>query len=267
MFCRWVSLPLLAIVLLAAPGLAQELDEAPAGLTCRAFVLYDSATGRVIASQHADDARQIASLTKLMTALLVCERLRFDGRYQLSAAEQKAFRTDTLRAQQMLELMLVASNNRTTQVAARLISGSEAEFVKLMNQRAQELGLDRTRFANASGLPATGQASSANDVLALLLKLQQSEAANYALTRHSVDAGGLKYTSTLIEMYQCHPGLIGGKTGYTRAAGRCLALLYECDGREYALITLGSPGIAAGFRDAELLLQYYGLYDGELHQW
>ena len=262
-----VVLALLAVFLPPVLACAQELEAAPPGLGCKAFLLYDTATGRVVASQHADEPRQIASLTKLMTALLVCENLRFDGRYQLTKSEQKAFRTDTLRAQQMLELMLVASNNRTTEVAARLVSGSVPEFVNLMNRRAQELGLDETRYANPSGLPASGQSSSARDVLALLLKLQEHPQAQRALKLHSVDVGGLKYTSTLLDMYQRHPGLIGGKTGYTRAAGRCLALDYDCDGRGYVLVTLGSPSIAAGFTDAELLLAYYGLYRGELHQW
>jgi serine-type D-Ala-D-Ala carboxypeptidase (penicillin-binding protein 5/6) len=267
MISRCVVVLSLVLLALPAPGLAQELEDAPPEVGCQAFLLYDVATGRVIASRRADDQRQIASLTKLMTALLACERLRFDGRYELSEAERKAFNTETLRAQQLLELMLVASNNRACEVVARLVAGGERDFVALMNQRAQELGLAQTRYVNPSGLPASGQASSAADVLALLLELRELPGARQALTLHSADVGGRKYTSTLLEMYQRHPGLLGGKTGYTRAAGRCLALDYDCDGREYILITLGSPGVAAGFADAERLLKYYGLYGGELHTW
>jgi serine-type D-Ala-D-Ala carboxypeptidase (penicillin-binding protein 5/6) len=252
---------------LGACAQAQELDAAPPGITCKAFLVYDLEHNRVIASQNADQERQIASLTKLMTALLACERLRFDGRYQLTEAEQEAFHTDTLRTEQMLELMLVASNNRTAEVVARILGGSEAGFTKLMNQRAQELGLAHTRFANATGLPGAGQHSTAEDVLGMMLALRRHDAARLALGRHSASVGGRKYTATLGEMYQRHPGLAGGKTGYTRAAGRCLALEYECDGRAYLLITLGSAGINQSYADAELLLSYYGLYSGALHSW
>lgn len=246
---------------------AQEMEAAPPGISCRAFILYDLEHGRVIAGKNADSERQIASLTKLMTSLLVCERLRFDGRYVLTVRECKDFGTDTLRAQQMLELMLVASNNRTCEVVERITAGSEHEFVALMNQRARELGLANTQFANASGLPASGQHSTAREVLALFLELREHELARWAMGQHSVDVGGHRYSSTLGELYQRHPGLLGGKTGYTKAAGRCLALEYESDGHAYVLVTLGSSSVAAGFADAELLLRYYGLYNGALHTW
>jgi D-alanyl-D-alanine carboxypeptidase len=202
-----------------------------------------------------------------MTAILACERLRFDGRYILSASERETFGVDTMRADKMLELMLVASNNRTCKMVARIISGSETAFVAEMNAKARQLGMNDTNFATASGLPGGDQYSTLGDLLILARVASSYPLIRQTMTEHKVELNGKYYPSTLKELYERHPGLIGGKTGYTRAAGRCLILRYNSDGREYFVITMGSKDARTGFKDAELILAFYGLYDGEIGAW
>jgi D-alanyl-D-alanine carboxypeptidase len=92
------------------------------------------------------------------------------------------------------------------------------------------------------------------------------------MTEPAVELNGRVYKGTLDDLYarHCDPQsgrLVGGKTGYTKAAGRCLCLLYESAGRQYLVVSLGSKGVKASFRDAELLLSYHGLYHGDVAAW
>jgi D-alanyl-D-alanine carboxypeptidase (penicillin-binding protein 5/6) len=250
-----------------APAAAQELDAAPAGVGCEAFLLYDLEQRATLAVYHPGLKQPVASLTKLMTAILACERLRFDGRYVLTAKERATFKVDTMRAHKMLELMLIPSNNAVCRVVARIVSGTEEAFAAEMNAKAAQLGLADTRFANSTGLPADGQYSTLGDVLALTRVALTYPRIRQVLGQREVELAGKCYEGTLDELRERHPGLIGGKTGYTRAAGRCLALQYRARDRDYLLITLHSEDVDSGFRDAELLLSYFGLYDGEVGAW
>lgn len=257
----------ICLALLHAPALAVEPPAAPTGLSCRAYLLYDVQSGCTVAKCNAGVRQPVASLTKLMTAILACERLRFDGRYILTPAEAKTFKTDTLRADKLLELMLVPSNNAACRLAARLAAGNEPGFVAKMNAKAAQLGLADTHYVNATGLPAAGQYSTAQDLLRVALIALTYPSISRALCLPATELAGQRYEGTLKELYQRHSGLAGGKTGYTKAAGRCLVLFYRSNGRDYVLITLGSKDVPAGFRDAENLLSHYGLYSGEVGQW
>ena len=172
-----------------------------------------------------------------------------------------------MRAQKMLDVMLVPSNNTVCKVAARLVSGDEDAFAVEMNSKAEWLGLADTRFVNATGLPKQGQYSTADDVLALARLALSDARIRQAIVLREVELGGKRYESTLKPLYERHQSLRGGKTGWTRAAGRCLLLIYHAHGRDYLLVTLGSTDIQAGFRDAELILSHYGLYGGEVGAW
>jgi D-alanyl-D-alanine carboxypeptidase len=276
---RRAFIALLCIAQGLLPIAARAASEMPPGATCRAYVVYDIGGGRAIAAYHARDRQPVASLTKLMTAVLAHEHLRFDGRYILNASERATFGTETMRATEMLELMLAPSNNAVCQVVARIVAGSESAFVELMNQRAQELGLRDTHFVNATGLPADGQYSTAEDILTLARVALSHPGIARAMSISEVEVGGKRYEGTLKPLRKVHPGLIGGKTGYTRAAGRCLVLHYRAspadtalarsasDPREYLVVILGSRGVPESFRDAELILRHCGLYHGPIHEW
>jgi len=253
------------VLLLPAAGRAQ--DDGPSGLTLSAYMIYDI-TGESVLAVHNRDFRQpIASLTKLMTAVLACERLRFDGRYILTSTERETFGVDTMRAQKMLELALVPSNNNVCRIIARCASGSEQAFTEEMNAKAAELGLSNTHFANATGLPGGEQYSMLDDLLALARVALLYPNIRRAVHLKRVELAGKSYDGTLKALYDRHSGLLGGKTGYTRAAGRCLVLFYTARGRDYIVITLGSKDVSAGFRDVEVLLEHYGLYSGEIGEW
>jgi D-alanyl-D-alanine carboxypeptidase len=258
----------------AAPAAGRYLNYSPAqlGISCQAYMVYDLDTGGPVALYNLERRQPIASLTKLMTAILAEERLRFDGRYQLTPAEAKTFGVTTMRADKMLELALIPSNNAVCKVIARLVSGSEPEFAKLMNRRALELGLKNTNFVNASGLPADGQVSSLYDVALLGRFAMSYPRISAAMCQGETSLGSTVYKGTLHDLYarHCSPysgRLLGGKTGYTKAAGRCLCLLYEAGGHKYLVVTLGSSGVKASFRDVELLLSNCGLYRGEIGDW
>jgi len=262
-----------AAVLFATTGSTPaRADDEPNGVTCAAYLIYDVQADKLVAIHNADRQQPIASLSKLMTAILAAEHLRFDGRYRLTPQEQKLFGVDSMRADKMLELALVASNNEVCKVIARLVAGGEPQFVQMMNQRCDELGLRGTRFVNCNGLPGAGQYSTLFDVLRLGRAALAYPRLAETMTEPQVELNGKIYKGTLDDLYarHCDPlsgRLVGGKTGYTKAAGRCLCLLYESGGRQYMMVSLGSAGVKASFRDAELLLSYHGLYHGSVAAW
>ena len=265
MVLRVITVSLLLAVL-CAPALAQE-SACPAGCTSRAFLIYDMTAERAVSVHNANQKQPIASLTKLMTAILAVEHLRFDGKYVLTEAEQKTFKVETMRADKMIEMMMIPSNNAVCRVVARLISGDEQSFAVLMNKRARELSMNDTNFANASGLPAEGQYSTLFDVLTMMRVAMSYPRIRAAMSQPSVELDGHWYKGTLKDMYDRHPQLKCGKTGYTKAAGRCLVLNYQQGGHEYIVVTLGSKNVPHSFRDAELILSQYGLYSGSVGNW
>ncbi len=261
--CIILGVALLACCATAAHASPQDLSE----LSCKSYLIFDLQSERIVAQGNPERSQPIASITKLMTSILAAERLRFDGRYILTAEEQKVFHVETMRGQKMLEMMLIPSNNKMCSVVARIISGSDEAFVKEMNAKAQQLGMYNTRFATPSGLPREGQYSTMEDVLALTRVALTYPRIRDAMTRETVDLNGEVYAGTLRELYGRHPGLIGGKTGYTNAAGRCLTLWYRSSGRDYIVITLCSKGSKSSFRDVEILLSHFDLWDGEVGAW
>jgi D-alanyl-D-alanine carboxypeptidase len=264
------------LVLTAAQtALAAPPAYPPNGITCKAYLVYDLQAERVVGSHNADVRQPIASLTKLMTAILTAERLRFDGQYVLTGKEVKTFGTDRMRADKMLEMMMVCSNNVMCRVVSRIATGNTGEFtpqdeqrfVNEMNERAAQMGLKHTRFGTSSGLPGGQQYSTVWDVLTMLRVAMANPHVHTAMTQTSAELGGKSYKGTLYDLYLRHPSLAGGKTGYTKAAGRCLALVYESRGKQYAIVTLGSKGAKSSFRDAELIFKHYGLWDGPVGEW
>lgn len=264
---RLLLLPLTLLMLLALRGLALAAPAELSGLSCKSYLIFDLQTERTVAQMNAERSQPIASITKLMTSIIAAERLRFDGRYMLTAEEQKTFKVETMRGQKMLEMMLIPSNNKVCSMVARIISGSDDAFVDEMNAKAQQLGMQHTRFATPSGLPREGQYSTMEDVLLMTRVALTYPRIRDAMTRETVDLNGSVYAGTLRELYGRHPGLIGGKTGYTNAAGRCLTLWYRSHGRDYIIITLCSKGSKSSFRDVETLLSHYELWDGEVGAW
>lgn len=248
----------------ATAGIALKLDIDPDMLYSRTVILKDTETGNVFYSLDPDKKIYPASLTKIMTALLAAELLPDGKEYTITeeildiayshGASTSGFNPgETTDKNGILAGILLASGADCSYVAAIEISGSEENFVELMNSRAQEMGLDSTHFVTCTGLHDDGHYTTASD----LMKLTEIALKNSTFTRFfSLDTyeakvvperkTPFKVISTVFSgLEPCDLGrvkIIGGKTGYTRQAGLCLVTYAEYDGHRYLLVTGGGEG-------------------------
>jgi len=226
---RWLILGLLW------PGLAAALDDPYPDIAAAYLVRVD---GRPLWGHRVDAALAPASLTKLMTALLVAEKGQLDALATVSAAAARetgsrlgVAKGDRLAVRDLLAAALLRSANDACHALAEWHSGEEARFVAAMNRRAGEMGLKSTHFANACGHDDPRQRTSAADlaVLADALVARSELAEMVRQERLSIrDAAGRRYElknrNALIGAFD---GAIGIKTGYTPEAGPCIVALAE----------------------------------------
>jgi len=217
----------------------------------KSVIVLDANNGRTLYSKAADTRRAVASTQKLMTALLTIERGNLDQSITVAKSDTwaepsklylKAGHRYTRR--QILGPMLVKSGNDAARFLARTHSGSEANFGRAMTARAKQLGMHNTNFVNASGLTAGGQYSTARDMGKLAMKAYSSSAIRYYSRLQQISfryADGktttFKATNKLLSK---SPYCNGLKTGYTRAAGRCLVSSGTYKGRNVVVVVLGS---------------------------
>src|ERR1700752_1114451 len=197
-----------------------------------AALLMDAATGDLLYEKNAHIPLPMASTTKVMTALLGVERLRPHeiiqvSTYAASMSPSKLYLRpgELLRADDLLQAILLKSANDASAALAEKISGSEAAFAKLMTRRARELGAQNTHFENASGLPSDDHYSTVYD-LAVILRyaMQRSDFAEIMqMKTASVEsmAGRAWTVRNHNRLLWSFPGALGGKTGWTRAAKHC----------------------------------------------
>lgn len=241
-------------------------------INAKSAFLMDFNSSDVLLEQNADEKTQVASIVKLMTALLTLEELN-SGRLTL---DEKLITTENASGMggsqvfidpyteysvdEMLKSLIVASANDASVALAEKISGSEEVFVKKMNQRAKELGLKSTIYTNASGLPEPGQYSTARDTAKLLKEvLKYKEYFKYStiwmdkLTHPSGRETEVVNTNKLIRYFK---GCDGGKTGSTDEAGYCLAATAERGGMRLISIVLGAKTGTERFNESSKLLNY-----------
>lgn len=266
---------LLALLLTLTPLPVRAAEPEAAGLdvTAPAAVLMERATGTLLFEKNAHEALPPASVTKVMTLLLVLEALD-EGRIgwddTVTASEAAAAKGGSqiylepgegLPLREMLKSVAVASANDCACALAEHVAGSEAAFVDRMNRRAAELGMADTHFVNCTGLDdgpdADAHRTSAHDI-ALMSRalLAHDEIRDYTtIWMDSVRDGrfGLANTNKLIRFY---PGATGLKTGYTSRAGYCLSASAERGGVEYIAVVLDCASSADRFSDAKALLDY-----------
>lgn len=203
--------------------------------------------GSVLYEKNADRRRLIASTTKLMTALVCLENAALD---ESVTAERKTCEVEGssmyLRAgerytvRELLLGLLLASGNDAALTLAAHTAGSQAEFAALMNRKAQELGLENTHYVNPHGLDAEGHYSSARDLARLMLECMENPDFRELTKTRAANVKGLTLLNHNKLLTLC-PGCIGGKTGYTSAAGRCLVSCCERDGLLLVCVTLSDP--------------------------
>ena len=220
-----------------------------AGVHSPAAIVVDATTGAVLWLRHPHARRPVASLTKLMTALLVERPGGLARSFTITPAMtgEQGY-TLGLRAGQrvtvgdMLAAMLVGSANDAADALAVRRSGSLAAFVRLMNHEAHRLRLSDTHFSNPSGIIDSGNASSAWDV-ADVARLLLGRPALRALVGRKVytPRGGSPYVSRN-QMLWTYPGAIGIKTGSTTLAGDCVAAAARRSGHTLIAVVLGASG-------------------------
>jgi len=194
-----------------------------------------------------------ASLTKIMTALLVLEKNRPEDLVTASAAAAEETGAqlglkpgEKMRVADLLAAMLLTSANDACHALADHFAGSEAQFVAMMNRRAQTLGLAQTRFRNACGHDQPGHQSSAQNLAALAQAAMNqptfaSLVATVRMTISTVNNNRNFQLENKNELVGRYPGAIGIKTGFTPKAGKCVIAVAERDGRRALLVLLNAP--------------------------
>lgn len=227
--------------------------QAEFSVSAQSCILMEGLTGHVLYEKDADAVLPMASTTKLFTALMVRECCELD---EVVTVSQKASQTEgssaylaageRLTVEQLLYALLLSSGNDAAEVLAEhAFDGDRNAFVDYMNRRAQELGFMYTHFTNPSGLPDDGHYTTARE-LALIGRMAQQDpiisriAASKTISFTTVNDITHSYTNhnSLLRMYSYATGL---KTGYTKAAGRCLVSSAEKDGVTLICVTLNAP--------------------------
>ena len=233
-------IPLLLLVLLTLSCLPVSAEtDGPA-----AMILYEPRTGAVLEALNADEPMLIASTTKIMTAMVVLERCTLHESVTVlpdqvlvegSSAALQPWETYTV--EELLYGLMLASGNDAACVLAEHTAGSIEAFAELMNEKVAELGLENTHFVNPHGLNDDEHYSSARDLAIMTAAAMKNETfcTIFGTARYTIH--GVEFVNHNKLLESC-PGCIGGKTGYTRAAGRTLVSCVERDGLRLICVTL-----------------------------
>lgn len=280
---EWIAV-LMTAVMLALTGsfavMAEDETEGENGgtvtVTAPSVLLMEASSGKVLFEKDADTKRPPASVTKVMTILLIYDALS-EGKIHkedvvtvseyaasmggsqvfLEAGEEQT--VDTL-----LKCIIVSSANDACVAMAELIAGTEEAFVQQMNERAKGLGMKNTVFKNCNGLDADGHVTTARDIALMSRELITKYPDVYEYTKiwmdtiiHKTKKGesefGLSNTNKLIRQYSYATGL---KTGSTGEAKFCLSATAQKDGIDLIAVIMAAPDVKARFADAQTLLNY-----------
>ena len=264
-----MSLVLITLVVLPFPVQAAQLQVAG-----KSSLLMDVATGTVLQEQNAHERLAPASVTKIMTMLLIMEAVdsgKIAMTDQVTASEAAAAKGgsqiylkvgETMPVSDMLKSIAVSSANDCACAMAEHIAGSEDAFVELMNRRAQELGMKDTHFVNCTGLDdepeAENHRTSAYDIALMSRELLKNHPDIRQFTTIWMDTVrngtfGLSNTNKLVRFYQ---GATGLKTGFTSGAGYCLSATALRDGMELIAVVMGADTSANRNAACKQLLDY-----------
>jgi serine-type D-Ala-D-Ala carboxypeptidase (penicillin-binding protein 5/6) len=259
---RRLATVLLALAAAAAPGSARAADNPPAVPNAKAAIVIDGRNGEVMFAKRAGARREIASTTKLMTALLTLERARpsevFRAADRRPAAVESQIglrRGERMRVADLFEALMLESANDAAETLAEGISGSQARFVAAMNRRARQLGLSSTSYANPIGLDDPDNYSTARDLARLTFDLMRLPRFARVVDTPvaQLESGArpreVENRNTLIGAY---PFVNGVKTGHTTQAGYVLVGSARSGiGGRVISVVMGEPSEAG--RDADTL--------------
>lgn len=272
MFCMFLTEAGLVVIY------AQEntTAESGPGIESPSAILMEASTGQVIYEKNADEMLHPASITKIMTLILIFDAVE-EGRIQLTdqvtvseyAASMGGSQVfleagEVQTVETMIKCISIASANDACVAMAEQIAGSEEAFVQRMNERAKGLGMNHTTFVNCCGLDVDGHMSSARDVALMSRELitKHPQIHDYStvwmdtithVTRKGESEFGLTNTNKLIKQYQWATGL---KTGSTGLAKCCLSATANKDGIDLIAVIMAAPDSKTRFADAITLLNY-----------
>ena len=280
---KWIAVLMTAVMLALTGSVAVMAEDETEGgnggtvtVTAPSVLLMEASSGKVLFEKDADTKRPPASVTKVMTILLIYDALS-EGKIHkedvvtvseyaasmggsqvfLEAGEEQT--VDTL-----LKCIIVSSANDACVAMAELIAGTEEAFVQQMNERAKGLGMKNTVFKNCNGLDADGHVTTARDIALMSRELITKYPDVYEYTKiwmdtiiHKTKKGesefGLSNTNKLIRQYSYATGL---KTGSTGEAKFCLSATAQKDGIDLIAVIMAAPDVKARFADAQTLLNY-----------
>ena len=252
----------------------QQVDAAALQVAGKSAVLMDVATGTVLHEENAHESLAPASVTKVMTMLLIMEAIdsgKIGWDDQVTASETAAAKGgsqiylkagETMTVTDMVKSIAVSSANDCACAMAEFLAGSEAAFVEQMNSRAKELGMNDTTFVNCTGLDDAPEASahktSAHDIAVMSRELLKNHPDIKRFTTIWMDtvrngAFGLANTNKMVRFYS---GCTGLKTGFTSGAGYCLSASAERDGMELIAVVMGSSTSQERFGACKAMLDY-----------
>ena len=239
------------------------------GLNAKSVILMEESTGNILYENNPDERLPIASVTKVMTMLLIMEavdsgKINLDDMVTVSenamsyGGSTMVLETgEQLTVNDMLKGIAVASANDGCVAMAEHLAGSESAFVDMMNEKAKELGMENTHFMNTNGLDEDDHYSSARDVAIMSRELMKHETIfNYTSIWMDTLRGGkfqLANTNKLIRFYD---GANGLKTGSTSKALCCLSAAAKRNDMQLIAVVLGAPTSAERFASAKSLLDY-----------
>ena len=287
MYHSKIFVPLLCLVLFIAgaassyaAAVEKESDDSSAAsaqpsITARSAVLIDADSGTVLFENNADEKLPPASVTKVMTMLLIMEavdsgKISLDDKVTIS--ERSASKGgsqlymepgETHTVSELHTGISMVSANDACVAMAEYICGTDDIFVEKMNEKAKELGLENTHFANTNGLPADDHYSSARDIAVMSKELLSHEGILSYLSSESgtIEVGKEGHTSTIEmintnKLLKTYNGAKGIKTGFTQDAGYCLSSCAERDDLTLIAVVLGAETSKLRFEESSRLLDY-----------
>lgn len=266
-----------ANVLTGAEALSSEADAVQTtalSLNAKSVILMEASTGRVLYESNADERLRPASVTKIMTILLVMEAIKagtisYDDIVSVSenAASMGGSQVylepgEQMSVEELLKCVIISSANDASVALAEHVAGSEEAFIQRMNERAEQLGMKNTHFVNTSGLDDAPESdkhlTSARDVAIMSRELINNHPDVFKYSTIWMDtirngAFGLTNTNRLIRFYR---GATGLKTGSTSKAGFCISATAERDGMSLIAVVMASPTRDIRNEAAKTLLDY-----------
>ena len=263
--CKKIYVSLLSLALLLVWS-AVAMAAAPS-ITADAAIVIDEATGQVLYEKNADKREYPASMTKMMTCILALEKSSPDqlvtvSRYAADVECTRLYPGYTLRMADILQQMMMISDNGAATAVGEAVGGDEATFAAMMNEKAQAIGAVNTHFVNMNGMPDANHYSTARDMAKIAAYAMHNDAFRQIVGTKAKNIyyiapqGHKTYCRNTNELLESYPGCTGIKTGWTSAARGCLSAAAKRGDKELIAVVMHSDDDETRFSEAAALLDY-----------